>query len=134
MPGGMGRGARGLDIDGEVVLVSSLAKIVPKSDGGWKDESGQFDRGRLRARCRRPESQRLVILMGVKFALPGQFGHCHRVDRRLCSAGDNRYEVGCLRRWDVFVGRLEDCFGLPSKRYEGDDLEVAADEGVGTRV
>ena len=33
MPGGMGRGARGLDIDGEVV---SLAKIVPKSDGGWK--------------------------------------------------------------------------------------------------
>jgi hypothetical protein len=31
------------------------------------------------------------------------------------------------------VGLLEDCFGLPSKRYEGDDLEVAADEGVGTR-
>ena len=31
------------------------------------------------------------------------------------------------------VGLLEDCFGLPSKRNEGDDLEVAADEGVGTR-
>ena len=71
MPGGMGRGARGSDIGGEVVLVSSLAKIVPKSDGGWKD-------GRLRARCRRPESQRLVIRMGVKLALPGQFGHCQR--------------------------------------------------------
>ena len=31
------------------------------------------------------------------------------------------------------IGLLEDCFGLPSERYEGDDLEVAADEGVGTR-
>ena len=31
------------------------------------------------------------------------------------------------------IGLLEDCFGLPSKRYEGDDLEVATDEGVGTR-
>ena len=78
MPGGMGRGARGLYIGGEVVLVSSLAKIVPKLDGGWKDGSGQFDRGRLRARCRRPESQRLVIRVGVKLALPGQFGHCQR--------------------------------------------------------
>ncbi len=78
MLGGMVRGARGLDIDEEVVLVSSLAKIVPKSDGGWKDGSGQFDRGRLRARYRRPESQQLVIRMGVKLALPGRFGHCQR--------------------------------------------------------
>ena len=31
------------------------------------------------------------------------------------------------------IGLLEDCFGLPSKRYEGDDLEVAANERVGTR-
>ncbi len=31
------------------------------------------------------------------------------------------------------VGLLEDCFGLPSKRYKGDDLEVATDEGIGTR-
>jgi hypothetical protein len=30
MSGGMGRGARELGIDGEVVLESSLAKIVPK--------------------------------------------------------------------------------------------------------
>ena len=37
---------------------------------------------------------------------------------------------GCLV---LDVGLLEDCFGLPSKRYEGDDLEIAADEGVGTR-
>jgi len=78
MPGGMVRGARGLDIDEEVVLVSSLAKIVPKSDGGWKDGSGQFDRGRLRARCRRPESQQLVVRMGVELALPGRFGHCQQ--------------------------------------------------------
>ena len=31
------------------------------------------------------------------------------------------------------IGLLEDSFGFPSKRYEGDDLEVATDEGVGTR-
>ena len=31
------------------------------------------------------------------------------------------------------IGLLEDCFRLPSKRYERDDLEVATDEGVGTR-
>ena len=31
------------------------------------------------------------------------------------------------------IGLLEDCFGLPSERYEGDDLEVAANEGAGTR-
>ena len=31
------------------------------------------------------------------------------------------------------IGLLEDCFRLQSKRYEGDDLEVATDEGVGTR-
>ncbi len=43
MLGGMGCGARGLGIDGEVVLESSLAKIVPKSDGGWEDGVGQFD-------------------------------------------------------------------------------------------
>jgi hypothetical protein len=30
------------------------------------------------------------------------------------------------------VGLLENCFRLPSERYEGDDLEVATDEGVGT--
>ena len=30
------------------------------------------------------------------------------------------------------VGLLEDFFGIPSERYEGDDLEVATDEGVGT--
>ena len=37
---------------------------------------------------------------------------------------------------DVFVGGidgLEDCLRFPSKRYEGYDLEVATDEGVGTR-
>ena len=78
MPGGMVRGARGFDIDEEVVLVSSRAKVVPKSDGGWKDGLGQFDRGRLRARCRRPESQQLVVRMGVKLALPGRFGHCQQ--------------------------------------------------------
>jgi len=76
MLSGMGCGAHGLGIDGEVVQGSSLAKIVPKSDGGWKDGSGQFDRGRLRARCRRPESQQLVIWMGVKLALPGRVGLC----------------------------------------------------------
>ena len=31
------------------------------------------------------------------------------------------------------VGLLEDCFRFPSERYEGDDLEVAADERTGTR-
>ena len=31
------------------------------------------------------------------------------------------------------IGLLEDSFRLPSERYEGDDLEVATDEGVGTR-
>ena len=81
MPGGMGRGARGSDIGGEVALVSSLAKIVPKSDGGWKDGSGQFDRGRLRARCRRPESRRLVVRMGVKLAFPCRLEHCRLKDR-----------------------------------------------------
>ena len=44
MPGGMGRGARGLGIDGGVVLESSLTKIVPKWDEGWKDDWGRFDR------------------------------------------------------------------------------------------
>ena len=73
MPGGMGRGARGLGIDGGVVLESSLAKIVPKWDEGWKDDWGRFDRGRLR--CRRPESQRLVVRMGVKLE------HCRLGDR-----------------------------------------------------
>ncbi len=43
MLSGMGCGAHGLGIDGEVVLESSLAKIVPKSNGGWKDGLGQFD-------------------------------------------------------------------------------------------
>ena len=81
MPGGMGRGAHGLGIDGEVVLESSLAKIVPKWDEGWKDDWGWFDRGRLRARCRRPESQRLMVRMGVKLALPGQLEHCRLGDR-----------------------------------------------------
>ena len=81
MPGGMGRGAHGLGIDGEVVLESSLAKIVPKWDEAWKDDWCWFDRGRLRARCRRPESQRLVVRMGVKLALPGQLEHCQLRDR-----------------------------------------------------
>ena len=81
MPGGMGRGAHGLGIDGEVVLESSLAKIVPKWDEGWKDDLGRFDQGRLRARCRRPENQRLVVRMGVKLALPGQLEHCRLGDR-----------------------------------------------------
>ena len=41
MLGGMGCGARGLGIDGEVVLESSLA-IVPRSDdsGGWEGGVG----------------------------------------------------------------------------------------------
>ena len=56
-------------------------KIVPKLDGGWKDGLGQFDRGRLRARCRGPESQRLVVRMGVKLALPGQLEYCRLGDR-----------------------------------------------------
>ncbi len=73
-----GCGAHGLGIDGELVLEPSLAKIVPKSDGGWEDGLGQFDRGRLRARCRGPESQRLVVRMGVKLALPGQLEYYHR--------------------------------------------------------
>jgi hypothetical protein len=30
------------------------------------------------------------------------------------------------------IGLFENCFRLPSERYEGDDLEVATDEGVGT--
>jgi hypothetical protein len=38
MLGGMGCGARGFD--GGVELESSLAKIAPKSDGGWKDGLG----------------------------------------------------------------------------------------------
>ena len=33
----------------------------------------------------------------------------------------------------LHIGLLEDCFRLPSERYKGDDLEVATDEGVGTR-
>ena len=33
----------------------------------------------------------------------------------------------------LYIGLLEDSFMLPSKRDEGDDLEVATDEGVGTR-
>ena len=106
MPSGMGHGVHGWGIDEEVVSESSLAKIVPKLGGGWKDGWGQFDRGRLRALCWRPESRQLVVQMGVKLALPGQFGHCQRKDcggadqvgRRLCSAGDNRHEEGCLRR------------------------------------
>ena len=81
MPGGMGCGAHGLGIDGEVVSESSLAKTVPKWDEGWKDDWGQLDRGRLRARCRRPGSQRLVVRMGVKLALPGHLEHCRLGDR-----------------------------------------------------
>ena len=65
----------------EVVLEPSLAKIVPKSDGGWKDGLGQFDRGRLRARSRGPESQWLVVRMGVKLALPGRLEYCRLGDR-----------------------------------------------------
>jgi hypothetical protein len=42
MPGGMGRGAHGLGIDGGVVSESSLAKIVPKWDEGWKDDWGRL--------------------------------------------------------------------------------------------
>ena len=39
-----------------------------------------------------------------------------------------------VRGIDVLdVGLLDDSFGLPSKGYEGDDLEVTTDEGVGTR-
>jgi len=45
---------------------------------GWKDGLGQVDRGRLRAQCRGPESQRLVVRMGVKLALPGQLEYYHR--------------------------------------------------------
>jgi hypothetical protein len=75
MPGGMGRGAHGWGIDEEVVPESSLVKIVPKWDEGWKDDLGLFDLGRLRARCRRPESQRLMVRMGVNLTLPGPLGH-----------------------------------------------------------
>ena len=81
MPGGMGCGAHGLDIDGEVVLESGLAKIVPKWNEGRKDDLGRFDRGRLRARCLRPESRRLGVRMGVKLALPGRLEHCRLKDR-----------------------------------------------------
>ena len=77
----VGCGAHELGIDGGVVLEPSLAKIVPKSDGGWKDGLGQFDRGRLRARSRGPESQRLVVRMGVKLTLPGRLEYCRLGDR-----------------------------------------------------
>jgi hypothetical protein len=46
MPSWMGHGAHGLGIDKEVELESSQVKIVPKSDEGWKDHLGQFDRSR----------------------------------------------------------------------------------------
>ena len=55
---------------------------------------------------------------------------------------DSFVQVGIIAtEEDVFVGGidvpdiglLDDSFGLPSKGYEGDDLEVATDEGVGTR-
>ena len=55
---------------------------------------------------------------------------------------DGFVQLGIIaKKKDVFVGGidvlniglLEDCFRLPSKRYEGDDLEVATDEGIGTR-
>ncbi len=55
---------------------------------------------------------------------------------------DSFVQVGIIvTEEDVFVGGidvpdiglLDDSFGLPSKGYEGDDLEVATDEGVGTR-
>jgi len=104
MPSGMGHGVHGWGIYEEAVLESSLAKIVPKSDEGWKDGWGQFDRGRLRARCRRPESRQLVIQMGVKSALLGRFGHHQRgsrgVGRQRCSVGGSRCEGGYRRRWD----------------------------------
>jgi hypothetical protein len=65
-----------------------------------------------------------------------------RVVEGLAKLVDGFVQLGIIAtEKDVFVGRidvldvglLEDCFGLPSKRNEGDDLEVAADEGVGTR-
>ena len=46
MLGGRGCGANGLGIGG---VGSRQAKIVPKSYGGWKDGSGLFGGGRLRA-------------------------------------------------------------------------------------
>jgi len=124
----MGCGAHGLGIDGEVVLEPSSAKIVPKSDGGWKDGSGQFDRGRLRARCRRPESQQLVVRMGVKLALPGQLEHFGwGIVEGLIELVDSFVQVGIIAtEEDVFVGGidvpdiglLDDSFGLPSEGYE----------------
>ena len=65
-----------------------------------------------------------------------------RVVEGLAKLVDGFGQLGIIAtKKDVFVGGidvldvglLEDCFGLSSKRNEGDDLEVAADEGVGTR-
>jgi hypothetical protein len=39
--------------------------------------------------------------------------------------------VGGIDGLDICL--LEDFFKLPSERYKGDDLEVATDEGTGTR-
>ena len=56
-----------------------------------------------------------------------------RVGEGLTKLVDGFVQLGIIAtKKDVFVGGidvldiglLEDCFGLPSKRYEGDDLEV----------
>ena len=65
-----------------------------------------------------------------------------RIVEGLTKLVDGYVQLGIIAtKKDVFVGEidvlniglLEDCFRLPSKRYEGDDLEVATDEGVGNR-
>ncbi len=55
------------------------------------------------------------------------------IENSVCSLVETDREVFVSGIDVPDIGLLDDSFGLPSKRYEEDDLEVATDEGVGTR-